>query len=157
MSIKSVTDQSSDVVGTITGQLEPLPEFSAPPVASVDEVMLHDIETFRTYAIETIERSVDRLMISIAEEVLGRELVLSPADVDEITRRALRRYDREGPVRVRVSAADLGTVQTELPIVVDQELGSGDLIIEVRDGMLDARLDVRLDCVLRRFVNSKVE
>ena len=145
MPMESVTAESREIVGTITGQLEPSPE-----------AVLHDIETFRAYAIETIERSLERLLMSMAEEVLGRELILAPADVSEIVRRALRRYDREGPIRVRVSAADLGNVQTDLPVVVDNDLKAGDLLVEVRDGMLDARMDVRLDCVVRRFAGTAV-
>lgn len=153
MPMESVVAEAREVVGTITGQLNPL---HPSPVhdSSVEDAALHDIETFRAYAIETIERSMERLLTSLAEEVLGRELLLAPADVNEIARRALRRYDREGPIRLRVSAVDLGHVRSELPVIVDNELNKGDIIVEVRDGMLDARMDVRLDCVVRRFLGT---
>ncbi len=141
MSLESVTTTPQTKVGTVTGDTQAVSE----------EAFLRELEHFRAYALETLECSVDRLLTSLAEEVLGRELLLAPADVAEITQRAMRRYEREGPLRLRVSAADLNTITCSLPMVVDGELQPGDFILEVRDGVLDARLPVRLGCVLRRF------
>jgi hypothetical protein len=140
--------EAHEVIDTMIGATEP-----EPPLTPEDEA-LHEIERFRAFALDAVERSLGRLVASLAEEVLGRELKLSPVDLQEITNRALRRYDREGPVRVRVSTVDLGAVRTELPVVADADLREGDLIVEVRDGTLDARMSVRLDCVLRRFMNA---
>jgi hypothetical protein len=148
--------ETHEVIDTMIGATEPpapLYSESEPPLTPEDEA-LHEIERFRAFALDAIERSLGRLVASLAEEVLGRELKLSPVDLQEITNRALRRYDREGPVRVRVSTVDLGAVRTELPVVADADLREGDLIVEVRDGTLDARMHVRLDCVLRRFANA---
>ena len=116
-----------------------------------EERTLHEIERFRVHALEVLEHSLDHLLVSVAQEVLGRELELAPALIDEITSRALRRYEREGPVRLRVASTDVGQVESDLPVVVDSALTPGDLVIEVRDGELDARLPVRLSCIVRRL------
>jgi hypothetical protein len=140
--------ETHEVVDTMIGAT------GTEPLLTPEDEALHEIERFRAFALDAVERSLGRLVASLAEEVLGRELKLAPVDLQEITNRALRRYDREGPVRVRVSTVDLAAIKTELPVVADADLREGDLIVEVRDGTLDARMSVRLDCVLRRFTNA---
>ena len=45
---------------------------------------------------ERWERALERLLEEIAAEVLGRELLLAPVDVDAIVRRLVARYGFEG-------------------------------------------------------------
>jgi flagellar biosynthesis/type III secretory pathway protein FliH len=40
-------------------------------------------------------------------------------------------------------------VQCGVPVVADDSLAQGDVIVELRDGFLDATLGVRLEAVLR--------
>jgi flagellar biosynthesis/type III secretory pathway protein FliH len=163
MSMNAVTEEAHEVMGTLVGQLQEATEQTPKHITSQlhqahpEDAALEEIERFRAFALDTVERSMGGLLAAFAQEVLGRELALAPVDLNEIAQRALRRYEREGPVRIRVAPADVGNVKTELPIVVDADLREGDLIVEVRDGMLDARMNVRYDCMMRRFINSIAE
>lgn len=55
---------------------------------------------------ERFDVTLARLLEEIATEVLGRELLLAPADTDAIVRRLSRRYGIE-PVQVRVCGDEL--------------------------------------------------
>jgi hypothetical protein len=123
---------------------------------TAEERTLGEIERFRTLALEHLEHSLDSVLKDIVEEVVGREISLAPVDIENIVQRALRQFERQGPVRLRVAPADVLRVQTELPIVADAGLTQGDLVIEVRDGEITSRLAVRLSCAMSRLQNETV-
>lgn len=118
--------------------------------ASEEELELaRDIRLFHARIIEAVEAAVETLVSDIAAGVLGRELLLEPADIEAIVDRALHRFAADEPLRVRVHAEDAVRVQCGLPVVCDERLRPGDAVIEVRNGSIDASLGMRLDSILR--------
>ena len=62
---------------------------------------------------------------------------------------ALLRPPRDEPVSVRVAPADVAATECGLPVVGDASLGPGDVVLAVRDGVLDARFHLRVQRALR--------
>jgi flagellar biosynthesis/type III secretory pathway protein FliH len=134
-----------------------MPLIDVPPEAIEEsqERLLHetelvrDVRLFHARITEALEDAVERLVCDVASDVLARELQLAPADIERIVDRALQRYVSEEPLRVRTHPGDAALVQCGVPVVADDSLARGDVILELRDGFLDASLGVRLDAVLR--------
>ena len=112
--------------------------------------VVHELALMRLATMEAYGRAVESLLRSLADDVLARELLLAPADVDALVQRVLATFPVRDPVALRVSAADAGRVQAGLAIRVDPSLGSGDLIVVVRDGALESRFAQRLEDALAR-------
>jgi flagellar biosynthesis/type III secretory pathway protein FliH len=102
----------------------------------------------RLAAIEAYERAGRRLLEALAHDVLARELQLSRADLNELIRRALEAFAADEPVAIRVAPGDAKKLECAVPVRTDSALAPGDLILEVRDGVIDARLAVRLQAAL---------
>lgn len=126
------------------------PHDTEPVEASDDELQLtRDIRLFHARVIESVEAAVETLVSDIAADVLGRELLLEPADIEAIVDRALQRFAADEPLRIRVHADDARRVNCGLPVVPDDRLRPGDAVIELRNGSIDASLGMRLATVLR--------
>lgn len=111
-----------------------------------------DVRLFHARVEEGIESAIATLRCDIAAEIVGRELQLAPASIDEIVRRAVRRFQAETPVRVRVHPEDVGLLaQTAIETVAHRDLRRGDAVLEVGGGTIDVTLGVRLDAVLRAY------
>jgi hypothetical protein len=126
---------------------DPMPErcaLSSEALACCEEIALA-----RVAALEAYERARTRLLERIAGDVLARELTLAPADVTELARRALEEFAGEEPVALVVSPADAPQLSCRVPVRIDASLERGDLIVIVRDGIVDARFAVRLRRSLR--------
>ena len=120
---------------------EPAPP-PAEPCASCTP--LRDVLLFRAALADALDAAVARMLRELAAEVLARELRLAPCDVAAI----VARVRAQMPVlRVRVAPAD-ARCALDLPVVADATLEPGDAILELDGGALDARLGVRLACVL---------
>jgi flagellar biosynthesis/type III secretory pathway protein FliH len=111
--------------------------------------LIRDVRLFHARISEALEGAVERLLYDVAAEVVARDLQLAPVDVERIVDRTLQRYFSEDPLRVRVHSEDAALVQCGVPVVADDSLAQGDVIVELRDGFLDATLGVRLEAVLR--------
>jgi flagellar biosynthesis/type III secretory pathway protein FliH len=111
--------------------------------------MLREVRLFHARVTEAVEASVETLVKDIAAEVLGRELLLAPADIERIVDRALHRFAAEEPLRVRVHSDDLSRLKCALPVLADNALRPGDAILELRNGYVDASLGVRVEALLR--------
>ena len=110
--------------------------------------LLRDVRLFHARIIEAVESAVETLAGDIAADVLGRELLLAPADVEAIVDRALQRYAAEHPLRVRVHESD-AAMACAVPLVVDARLRPGDAVIELSNGTVDASLGMRLATLMR--------
>lgn len=121
------------------------------------ERLLSEIECFRVLALEKLESSLEAVIERVAHEVLSRELSLAPSDLQVLIQRALRRYEREGPIRLRVAPQDVSRVETLLPVVADSSLENGDLVVEVCDGEVESRMHVRLSCAVGRLQQSTTQ
>jgi flagellar biosynthesis/type III secretory pathway protein FliH len=105
---------------------------------------------FRAALADALALSLERLVRDVACDVLARELLLAPVNVAAIAARALERYLDDGPLRVRVHPDDRVACATlDVPVVADERLRAGDVVLDVRCGTIDASLGARLETVLR--------
>ena len=102
---------------------QPLVE-SEPAGGDAGEIdLLREMRLFRARIIEATEAAVETLVADIAADVLARELLLAPADVETIVDRALHRFLADEPLRVRVHADDVPNVRCDVPVVADERCG----------------------------------
>lgn len=111
--------------------------------------LAREVRLFQARVIEAVEAAVETLVGDIAADVLGRELLLAPADIDAIVDAALERFVSEEPLRVRVHPEDVPRLACGVPVVADAGLRPGDAVIELRRGSVDASLGVRLATLLQ--------
>ena len=105
---------------------------------------VRDALLFRAALADALDDAVARMLRDVAADVLARELRLAPCDIAAI----VTRVRAQTPVvRVRV-APDDDACRADLPVVVDAALAAGDAVVELDGGEVDARLGVRLACVL---------
>ena len=101
---------------------------------------------------DALDAALDALLRDVARDVLGRELTLAPVDVAAIATKALKRYQSEGPLRLRVHPDDVAALSgATLNVVADAGLRRGDVAIDLRAGTIDATLGARLECVLEQW------
>ena len=110
--------------------------------------LLREMRLFHARLNELLEQSVAALRADIASDVLARELQTSPADVAAIAKRLAARFMDEHPVRIRVHPDEAHLVDCGIPIAGDRGLHRGDAVLELRNGIVDASLGVRLQGVL---------
>jgi len=122
----------------------PRPALPEPDVAE----LLRDVRLFRARLADALEAACDALVCELAYAVLGRELLLAPADVTEIAARLIRAHPAASAVRLRVAPADVARVATIAPVCDDPALMPGDVILEIAGGEHDARLGTRLASAL---------
>jgi flagellar biosynthesis/type III secretory pathway protein FliH len=110
--------------------------------------VLRDVRFFRAHLMDAYDAARATLVRDLAYAVLGRELVLAPADVATLAARIVAEHPATQPLRVRVAPADAAVRCGDLPVVVDPALAAGDAVVEFAGGSVDARLGVRLASVL---------
>jgi flagellar biosynthesis/type III secretory pathway protein FliH len=112
------------------------------------DALAAELALLRASALEVFERASARLLLGLAEEVLGRELALAPCDTGALVGRFLAELSAYEPSALVVSAADAGRVRASLPVRVESNLHAGDAIVEVRDGAFESQLAVRLEALV---------
>lgn len=118
-------------------------EFEPDDLADV----LGEIRRFRAALTDALELKTQELMGELACEVIGRELAAG-IDISAIVARAVERYGTP-PLRLRVNANDARAARTTgYETVLDESLRSGDVVLELTCGSIDARLGTRLERVL---------
>jgi flagellar assembly protein FliH len=103
------------------------------------------------------ERTVIRLAVAVAEQIMKREIVVDKEAVLRQIREALRRVMGVGSVRLRVHPADEQMVREhraevmgssdsvrEIIIEADDQIPQGGCILESESGNVDARLSTQL-------------
>ena len=128
-------------------QGEPEPSEMPPDEQLVADVC-ERLRRFRAMLADALDRSLTELLREIAIDVVGRELLLAPADIEAIVRRARERCG-EIPVAVRVHPSQR-LHDFDVPVLPDASLRSDDVQIELRSGSIDARLGVRIEQMLAR-------
>ncbi|MHB8141009.1 MAG: FliH/SctL family protein [Vulcanimicrobiaceae bacterium] len=119
------------------------------PFVETQTQLLRDVRLFRARVAECVEACAQRLLVDLAADVLGRELSSSPAQLAAIVARTLARIGDEIPLRLRVHPDErFATTYGGVPVEGDERLKRGDLLIDLRDGEVDAGLGVRLAEVL---------
>ncbi len=109
---------------------------------------LRELRVFRARIVEGVNDAVETVLADIAAEVLARELQSAPADIQRIVDRALQRYLAEEPLCVRVHRDEKFGLSCGVPVVSDDRLRTGDVVIELRSGYVEATLGARLADVL---------
>jgi flagellar biosynthesis/type III secretory pathway protein FliH len=111
--------------------------------------VLADVRRFHAALADALDATREKLLRELACSVLGRELMLAPAEIETITADAVARVVDEEPVRVRAHPDDVPRVASAaLPVIADATLRRGDVMIDVRSGTIDASLGVRLASLL---------
>jgi flagellar biosynthesis/type III secretory pathway protein FliH len=118
---------------------------SPPPARDMTEA-LRSARLFHATVADAVASACARLLRDVAADVLARELRLAPVDIAAIIGRVISECPDE-PVRVRVAPCDVH-VACGFPVVADETLQAGDVIVEFVHGTVDARLGVRLADVL---------
>jgi flagellar assembly protein FliH len=93
--------------------------------------------------------------VDIAEAIIGRELATTPDSALSALKRALDHAEADAVVTVRMSPADLASLDEETRAAVaagvrlqaDAAMASGDAVAELPNGYLDARIGAALDRV----------
>ncbi len=98
----------------------------------------------RLAALEAFERAVPRLLENLARDVLARELTVAGPDLAALARDVLADFAAQEPVALVVAPSDIDSLGGGLPLRADARLAPGDLVVEVRDGEVDARFSLRL-------------
>jgi flagellar biosynthesis/type III secretory pathway protein FliH len=132
---------SGDVATTVVS-----PDAAGPDI----EEAAAEARRFRAALADALALSLERLVRDVACDVLARELVLAPPDVAAIAAHALERYLDDGPLQLRVHPDDRDACAAlDVPLVTDERLRAGDVVLDVRCGSIDASLGARLETVLR--------
>lgn len=123
------------------------PPLQTPPCARETRDAIRAARIFHAALADAFDALLAGLVRDLCTEVLARELNLQPADIDGIIARLLAERTHDGPLRVRVAAAD-ARAACGIPVVVDEALRAGDAVLECANGSIDARLGVRLADVI---------
>jgi flagellar biosynthesis/type III secretory pathway protein FliH len=92
----------------------------------------------------------------LARDVLARELVVSPPDLAALSRALAAEFSNDEPVVFAVAREDLAHFPPGLPVRVDPRLRAGDVVLEVRDGEIDARFALRVRAALQAAATHDV-
>jgi flagellar assembly protein FliH len=104
------------------------------------------------------EEDVLKLALAIARRVLHRELQADPEALLGVVKAALTRMEAREIDRVRVHAADAGTLrrhfeqlggEQRVEVLADPRLERGSVVIETARGTLDASVETQLDEIQR--------
>jgi hypothetical protein len=96
-------------------------------------------------AAEWFERAREHLLRRFARDVLARELLLAPADIEALARCALAAFADDLPRAVAVAPADSERLDLALPVCAQAGFERGDLAVEVADGTLLSSLQLRVE------------
>lgn len=108
---------------------------------------LREARLFRARLLDAFDGAAARLLRELASTVLARELRSAPCDLAAVIAHV---RERAPVVRARVAPDDVPRV-TGVPVVADPALACGDVIVELDNGAIDARLGVRLAALLEAF------
>ena len=112
--------------------------------ASVASAAMDLAEAVVGYEIRASRPSVDASVVDTTDGLEAR----GASGAEATVRRALASIDRTVPVAVRLSPADaarVAAVDLPVPVVADPSLRDGDAVVDLPEGVLDARIATALD------------
>jgi hypothetical protein len=149
----------------------PHPEPAPPPRPSAEEEerlaalrqALADIGSLREVIFSQTERQLVELAVTIARQVIAREVATDPSVLVELAREGIKALDERDKIVVRFGAAlDDGlrdafteALRKDAPrceVVIDPSLGPRECIVETELGRVDESIESRLYHVLEALV-----
>jgi flagellar assembly protein FliH len=126
---------------------------------------MHDIASL---APAILEENVTALAITIARQILAREVSVAKELVTDLVRRALAEFPIDQPVRIRVNPVDLSvltaagassevariTGNRDASWLADPRVSRGGCLLEGRERIVDGRVDTALERVYRRITKT---
>ncbi|MCL6453485.1 MAG: hypothetical protein K6T78_07610 [Alicyclobacillus sp.] len=122
------------------------------------EALAEGVQRDRIRIVERALRPLPNLCAAVVRDILHRELVLAPADVQAMVQDMLRYVMDTATVEVRVHPADYAAAAAacpawrsasygrwELVVVPDESVGRGGCELRTESGRLDGRLAVKLE------------
>lgn len=108
----------------------------------------------RDAALALAERDAQTLALAATAKIVGEAIVIEPARIAAIVRDALTRARRARSVEVHVHPEDVAALeraQLELAVrvVPDAMLTRGGCVVRSELGVIDARVEVRIDAIAR--------
>lgn len=108
------------------------------------------IEAARAAAVAEVQGKALELAITVARRVVGDAVATEPERVRAVVEEATARLARAGRVVVRVHPDDLAALDgVRAERIADPSLGRGDCVVESDLGDVDARVETRVERVLR--------
>ena len=110
---------------------------------------VREFKRFRAALADAVDMLLEDLLRDIASDVVCRELLLSPVDVQAIVAQAKKRYAFDEPAAIRAHPDDCDALQDcGVTLHADRKLRRGDVVLAVQGGTIDATLGARLHTVL---------
>lgn len=117
---------------------------------------------------ETLEENVAALAIAIARQVIERETSVETDVVEDLVRRAARKFPLDHAIRVRLAPGDLALLteageaappsslveDRAVRWVADPRITAGGCMVEGRERIIDGRVDTALERIYRRLTNT---
>jgi flagellar assembly protein FliH len=124
------------------------------------------LEESRSQMLRELEKEITTLALEIAEKLALQEITTSPEAVIKLVRKVVERSGSRKSLKVRLSPDDYRCLKEaqkdlfasmadmdELDLVEDESLRAGDCVVETSAGIVDARMERRLE----RLKNSVME
>ena len=112
--------------------------------------------------LNTLEENIAALAVTIARQIIGREVRTSPDLIIDLVRSAVAEFPLDQPLRIRVNPLDLSTLSVvsdgvairiapdrEITWAADARILPGGCIVEGRERIIDGRVDTALERVFR--------
>ncbi len=125
----------------------PRPSAPDPQVAAVMKGFVAELRRLRARAADLFEMESETLLATLGADVLARELLLAPADISALVKRAKARLGTAA-MTVRLAPDDCAYFGETLGAEPDAGLERGDIIVETAHGSIDMRLGSRLKASL---------
>lgn len=120
--------------------------------------------------LNNVDENVAAVAVSVARQILDREISIDPEAVAALVRRALLEFPIEQALVIRLNPANLGTVaqsvgarpddrgdgsafgeRTDVQWISDPRIVPGGCVIEGRERVIDGRVDSALERMYRRL------
>ena len=115
-----------------------------------------------TGALGNLEDNLAALAVSVARQIIGREVRTSPDIIVDLVRLALTEFPVDQPLRIRINPLDLSTLSAatgnapiriapdrEITWLADARIVAGGCVVEGRQRIIDGRIDTGLERAYR--------
>jgi flagellar assembly protein FliH len=126
-----------------------------------------EVTSSETRFVGALEEHLATLAVTIARQIIAREVRTSPELIVDLVRHAVTEFPIDQPLRIRINPLDLSTLAAapggaavsiapgrELAWVADARIYPGGCIIEGRDRIIDGRVDAALERVYHRLIGT---